>query len=122
MQERQSMAPYDDSNVFAKILRGEIPCNKVYEDDFVLAFRDIAPQAPTHVVIIPKAPRACLAACGDQDVELLGRLQLAAIKIAAQEKLESYRVVVNCGEDAGQTVFHLHMHLLGGRKFAWPAG
>lgn len=74
------------------------------------------------VVIIPKAPRACLAACGDQDVELLGRLQLAAIKIAAQEKLESYRVVVNCGEDAGQTVFHLHMHLLGGRKFAWPAG
>ncbi len=117
-----AMAPYDDSNVFAKILRGEIPCNKVYEDDHVLAFRDIAPQAPTHVVIIPKAQRTCLAACGEQDVELLGRLQLAAIKIAAQEKLGSYRVVVNCGEDAGQTVFHLHMHLLGGRKFAWPAG
>ena len=116
------MSPYDDSNIFAKILRGEIPSSKVYEDEWVYAFNDIAPQAPTHIVIIPKAPRTCLAACGEQDVELLGHLQLAAIKIAAAQKLESYRVVVNCGEDAGQTVFHLHMHLMGGRKFAWPAG
>jgi histidine triad (HIT) family protein len=113
---------YDSQNIFARILRGEIPCQKVYEDDDVLAFNDIAPQAPTHIVIIPKTPRSDLAACGAADAMLLGKLQLAAIKIAATQKLASYRVVINCGADAGQTVFHLHVHLLAGRKFGWPPG
>ncbi|GHS91706.1 histidine triad nucleotide-binding protein [Planctomycetales bacterium] len=106
---------YDAQNVFAKILRGEIPCAKVYEDEAVLAFNDIAPQAPTHIVIIPKKARPCVAACDASDTEMLGRLQLAAVKIAAEKKLSAYRLVVNCGADAGQTVFHLHLHLLGGR-------
>lgn len=113
---------YDSSNLFARILTGEIPSDKVYEDEFTYAFRDINPQAPVHILIIPKAERATLADCGENDVELLGRLNLTAIKIARQEKLESYRTVVNCGADADQTVFHLHLHLLGGRKFGWPPG
>lgn len=113
---------YDKENIFAKILRGEIPCDKVYEDDFCLAFNDINPQAPRHILIIPKTERAMLSDCKDEDAKMLGRLQLAAIKIAAQEEIESYRTVFNCGADAGQEVYHLHLHLLAGRKFTWPPG
>lgn len=113
---------YDKENIFAKILRGEIPCDKVYEDDWTLAFKDINPQAPTHILVIPKEGRSTLADCGEEDMEMLGRLQLAAIKAAKQEGLDSYRTVVNIGKSAGQEVFHLHIHVLGGRNFSWPPG
>ncbi len=113
---------YESGNIFSKILAGEIPCDKVYEDDYTLAFRDINPQAPVHILIIPKLERATLSDCTENDVELLGRFSLAAINIARQEGLQSYRTVINCGADADQTVFHLHMHLLSGRKFSWPPG
>lgn len=116
--EREKMEAYDDNNVFAKILRGEIPSKKAYEDEWVYAFHDIAPQAPVHVLFIPKAPRTCIAACDENDRELLGRLQLAAINYAKQQKIENYRLVVNCGAEAGQTVFHLHLHLLAGKKLS----
>lgn len=107
---------YEAGNIFAKILAGEIPCNRVYEDDQLLAFRDIAPQAPVHILIIPKAQRATLADCTEADAQLLGKLQLAAAKIAKQEGLSDFRTVINCGTGAGQTVFHLHLHLLGGKQ------
>jgi histidine triad (HIT) family protein len=113
---------YDNDNIFAKILRGEIPCDKVYDDDAVLAFNDVAPQAPTHVLIIPKKPRACLADCVDDDAATLARMQLAAVKIAKDKGLDAYRLVTNCGADAGQTVFHLHLHLIGGKKLSSKLG
>lgn len=109
---------YDADNIFSKIINGDIPSNKVYEDDDILAFRDINPQAPVHILIIPKNARICkLGDCGDSDVEVLGKMNVAAARIAKQEGLESFRVVVNSGAGAGQTVFHIHMHLLGGREF-----
>ncbi len=115
---------YDESNIFAKILRGEIPCDKVYEDDFALAFRDINPQAPTHVLVIP---REHLASLNDLDADrrdLAGELLLAARQVAALEGLadDGYRVVTNTHERAGQSVFHIHLHVLGGRTMRWPPG
>lgn len=108
---------YNPENIFAKILAGTIPCNKVYEDEELLAFRDINPQAPTHILLIPKLFRATLADCTEADALLLGRMHLAAAKIAKQEGLTDFRVIINCGKNAGQTVFHLHLHLLGGCAF-----
>ena len=110
--------------IFSKIIRREIPAQIVYENEKVLAFRDINPQAPTHILIIPKRAIRDLAAAAPQDGALLGDLLLAAKEIARKEGLEAegYRVVINNGEGAGQTVFHLHLHLLAGRKFAWPPG
>lgn len=113
---------YDQNNIFARMIQGEIPCDKVYEDENVLAFRDINPQAPVHILLIPKAERCMLSDCSEIDLEMLGRLQLAAVKVAKQENLENFRLVVNNGAEADQTVFHLHVHLLGGRKFTWPPG
>lgn len=113
---------YDPDNIFAKILRGEIPSTTVYEDHSVVAFRDINPQAPTHILIIPRAERATLADCTEEDEALLGHMQIVANRIAREEGLESWRTVINCGAGAGQEVFHLHLHLLGGRPFAWPPG
>ena len=103
--------------LFCRILEGEIPCQKVYEDEKVLAFNDINPQAPTHVLIIPKEHRADINALGESDQELSHAMFLAAQKIAGERGLKDhgYRLIVNVGEGAGQTVFHLHMHLLGGR-------
>ena len=113
---------YDDQNIFAKILRGEIPAEKVYETDTVFAFRDVAPQAPVHILVIPKAPIPKLADAGDRAV--LGDLLLAAGEIARQEGFaeDGFRVVINNGERANQTVFHLHVHVLAGRDFRWPPG
>ncbi|MGA7298381.1 MAG: histidine triad nucleotide-binding protein [Rhodanobacteraceae bacterium] len=110
--------------IFSKIIRREIPADIVYEDDDVLAFRDVNPQAPTHVLFIPKRPIASLDEAGPDDAELLGRLMLAAAAYAREEGIarDGYRVVVNCNEHGGQTVFHLHMHLLGGRTMSWPPG
>ena len=110
--------------IFGKIIRREIPATIVYETETVLAFRDISPQAPTHIVIIPKEPMVNLAHARPQHRELLGDLMLAVADIARQEGLEDdgYRVVTNIGRHGGQTVFHLHLHLLGGRDLSWPPG
>lgn len=107
---------YDNDNIFAKIIRGEIPSDTVYEDEFVLAFRDINPQTPVHILVIPKKEVCLLSDCDESDIEMLGRMNLAAAKIAKQEGLEAYRLVMNSGRGAGQTVYHIHLHLLGGKE------
>jgi histidine triad (HIT) family protein len=110
--------------LFGKIIRREIPANIVYEDDLCLAFTDINPQAPTHILVIPKKPIPKLSEAEPEDKELLGHMLLTIKEIAQQQGLHEngYRVVINTGSDAGQTVFHLHMHLLGGRSMEWPPG
>lgn len=110
--------------IFSKIIRKEIPANIVYEDDLCLAFHDVSPQAPTHVLIIPKKPIVNLAALEPEDEPLLGHLWMAIQKIAIQLGVveTGYRVVVNCGKNGGQSVDHLHFHLLGGRPLSWPPG
>lgn len=110
--------------LFCKMVSGEIQPAKVYEDDHVLAFRDINPQAPVHVLIVPKEHIATLNDLEDGHADLIGRLYLAVKRIARQEGLaeNGYRTVMNCNTDGGQTVFHLHLHLLGGRRMAWPPG
>jgi histidine triad (HIT) family protein len=110
--------------IFCKIIAGEIPVKtKVFEDDKVFAFEDINPQAPVHILIVPKKHISCLNEANSENLELLGYIQLVASQIAKQKGLEGgYRLVNNCGADAGQTVFHIHYHLLGGRVFAWPPG
>ena len=109
--------------IFSKIIRKEIPADIIYEDDLALAFRDVHPQAPVHILIIPKRAIVSLDAATDTDAALLGHLLLTVKRVAAQEGLEKgYRVVINTGEDGGQTVFHLHLHLLGRRSMTWPPG
>ncbi len=109
--------------IFAKIIAREIPADIVYEDDLCLAFRDINPKAPVHILVIPKKPIVSLADLGDTDEALMGRCILAVHKIAKQEQLEQgYRLVCNCGPDGGQEVPHLHFHLLGRRQMTWPPG
>jgi len=110
--------------IFGKISRGEIPADIVYQDEAVVAFRDLNPQAPTHVLVIPRKPIPTLNALEAEDAELVGKLFLAARKIAEQEGIAAagYRTVINCNAAAGQTVFHLHLHLLGGRPMGWPPG
>jgi histidine triad (HIT) family protein len=109
--------------LFCRIVRGEIPAAKVYEDDHVFAFEDISPQAPTHVLIIPKKHFAGLKEAETSDAEIIGRCQLAAAQIARNRNIEQgYRTVLNVGPGAGQSVFHLHVHLIGGRQLAWPPG
>ncbi len=109
--------------LFTKIVDRKIPADIVYEDDDCLAFRDVAPQAPTHILVIPKRPIASLDELTQEDQGLVGRLVLIAARIAGELGLdEGYRVVVNCGRDGGQSVDHLHFHLLGGRSMTWPPG
>ena len=108
--------------IFGRILRGEIPCDAVYSDDRCLAFRDVAPQAPVHLMVIPREPLVNLADAGPEHEALLGHLLLVAAQVARQEGLESWRTVINSGAEAGQTVFHLHVHVIGGRPLAWPPG
>ncbi|HCK42259.1 MAG: histidine triad nucleotide-binding protein [Planctomycetaceae bacterium] len=109
--------------IFQKIIDREIPANIVYEDEHCLAFHDVAPQAPTHVLVIPKKPIESIDQIADEDASLLGHLWLVLRNLAQQLNLgEGYRVVVNCGADGGQTVDHLHFHLLGGRSLSWPPG
>ena len=111
------------NTVFGKIIAREIPATIVYEDERCLAFRDINPQAPTHVLLIPKKEIPRLVDATEQDEALLGHLMLAAGKVARQLGAgDAFRLVINNGEDVGQSVFHLHMHILGGRKMAWPPG
>lgn len=113
-----------DETIFSKILSGEIPSTEVYSDDEFYAFRDINPAAPTHVLIIPRKPIARITDATEADAPLLGRMLLAANAIARSEGLEAdgFRYVINCGEWGGQTVFHLHLHILGGRPMHWPPG
>lgn len=108
--------------LFERIIAREIPADIVFEDDAVIAFRDIHPQAPSHVLVVPKKPIARLSEAGVDDAALLGRCLLTVGEVARRLGLESYRVVINNGSDAGQTVFHLHMHVLGGRRLGWPPG
>jgi len=110
--------------IFAKIVRREIPADIVYEDDDVLAFRDLNPQAPVHVLFIPKRAIATLGNATEDDATLLGKLLLAAARYAREQGFEEqgYRTVINTNEDGGQTVFHLHVHLLAGRRMTWPPG
>ncbi|MCM0594190.1 MAG: histidine triad nucleotide-binding protein [Gloeotrichia echinulata DEX184] len=109
--------------IFSKIIRREIPADIVYEDDLALAFKDVNPQAPVHILVIPKQPIAKLADAEPQDHALLGHLLLTVKRVAEQAGLENgYRVVINTGADGGQTVYHLHLHILGGRPLAWPPG
>jgi histidine triad (HIT) family protein len=112
------------ATIFDMIISREIPAEIVYEDDAVLAFRDIKPQAPVHVLFIPKRAIATLDAATKEDAELIGRLALAAADYARREGFaeRGYRVVMNCNADGGQTVFHIHLHLLAGRALGWPPG
>ncbi len=110
--------------LFCKMVAGEIKPDTVYEDDEVLAFRDINPQAPTHVLVVPKRHIATLNDLAPGDGELIGRLYLAAKEVAQQENIaeRGYRTLINCNAEAGQSVFHVHLHLLGGRPMGWPPG
>lgn len=110
--------------LFCKIIKREIPADIVYEDDEVLAFNDINPQAPTHILIIPKKHIATLNDIEEPDLAMIGRLQYTAAQLAREGGFaeDGYRVVMNCNEMGGQTVYHIHMHLMGGREFTWPAG
>lgn len=110
-------------DLFLKIINREIPADIVYEDDLCLAFRDIDPQAPMHILIIPKMPIKFLADTDESHQELLGHLLLKASEIAREQGYgDAFRLVTNNGADAGQSVFHLHIHILGGRGFTWPPG
>ena len=110
--------------LFCKIVVGDVPADVVYKDDKVLAFRDINPRAPIHVLVIPKQHLDSLASVADENCELMGHLMLTAKEIAKDEGLSrsGYRTVINVGADGGQTVNHLHLHLLGGRALRWPPG
>jgi len=111
------------STIFGKIIRREMPAKIVYEDDQCVAFRDLNPQAPTHVLVVPKKEIASLSDANAEDEALLGHLMLAAAKVARQMGVgDAFRVVINNGAKAGQSVFHLHLHILGGRSFHWPPG
>jgi histidine triad (HIT) family protein len=113
-----------ESCLFCRIIKGEIPSCKVYEDEEVFAFKDINPQAPVHIVIIPKKHISGLDTVLEEDEAILGHIQVAASKIARRFSVmkSGFRVVNNCGSDSGQTVFHIHYHILGGRIFSWPPG
>jgi histidine triad (HIT) family protein len=112
-----------EKSIFKRIIDKEIPADIVYEDDLCLAFRDLSPQAPTHVLVIPKKEIKSVATITDQDQALIGHLYLIIRNIARELGLgNGYRVVANCGAEGGQTVDHLHFHLLGGRQLKWPPG
>ena len=110
--------------IFCKIVRHEIPARMVFEDDSAIAFHDVHPQAPTHILVVPRKHLASLDGCDSGDTPLLGHLLAVARQLARSEQLHpaGYRIVLNTGPVAGQTVFHLHFHLLGGRTLTWPPG
>ncbi|WP_320666609.1 histidine triad nucleotide-binding protein [Prochlorococcus sp. MIT 1307] len=111
-----------EETVFSKILKGDIPCEEVYRDNECLAFRDVQPQAPVHILVIPQKSIPSLREAETKDKKLLGHLLLVASTIANKEGLDSWRTVINTGASAGQTVFHLHVHIIGGRSLSWPPG
>ena len=109
-------------NIFLKIINKEIPAEILYEDNMAIAFNDISPEAPTHILVVPKKEIKKLSETSKQDQELLGHLLLVVNKITDKYQIKDFRVVVNNGTGAGQTVFHLHLHILAGRSFSWPPG
>lgn len=112
-----------NDTIFGKIARKEIPADIVYEDNLAIAFKDVNPQAPVHILVIPKQPIAKLADAESKDHALMGHLLLTAKRVAEQVGLTNgYRIVINNGDDGGQTVYHLHLHILGGRAMGWPPG
>ena len=111
-----------NNTIFGKIIKGEIPCEKLFEDDFCLAFNDVSPQAPIHFLVIPKKSIVNLSECNEKDKDLLGHLLLVGKTILMQKKVKTWRTVINTGEESGQTVFHLHIHFLSGRSMKWPPG
>mmetsp|Transcript_50606 Transcript_50606/g.58022 ORF Transcript_50606/g.58022 Transcript_50606/m.58022 type:complete len:134 (+) Transcript_50606:43-444(+) len=124
-EKAQVADPNEEDTIFGKIARKEIPSTVVYEDDKTLAFRDIEPQAPVHIVIIPKEKDGLsqLIKAEERHKEILGHLMYVAALVAKQEKLENgYRVVINDGKEGCQSVYHLHLHLIGGRQLSWPPG
>jgi len=110
--------------IFSKIIKREIPADILYEDDEVLAFRDVSPKAPTHFLVIPKLEIPTINDIQPSQAELIGKMVLTAQQLAKQEGIaeQGYRLVMNCNEDGGQTVFHIHLHVLGGRGLSWPPG
>lgn len=111
------------SSIFTKIIAREIPADVLYEDELCMAFRDIAPKAPTHFLVIPKKEIVSLADLTDEDQAIVGRCVVVASQVAAAEGLSGgYRLIANCGDDGGQEVPHLHFHVMGGRKLTWPPG
>ena len=111
-----------ETTIFSKIINGEIPCDKLYEDEKCIAFNDIAAQAPIHFLVIPKKPLISLIECLEEDKYLLGHLIFIGSNIARSKNLKNWRTIINTGEESGQTVFHLHIHFLAGRKMNWPPG
>lgn len=121
--EKAAQAAPGGDTIFGKILRNEIPCKFIYEDDKVVAFNDVNPQAPVHFLVIPRIPIPSLSEASDEDAEILGHLMLTARKVAKDQGLDNgYRLVVNNGKDGAQSVYHLHIHVLGGRQMGWPPG
>ena len=110
------------TTIFQKIIDGEIPCEKLYEDELCIAFNDIAAQAPVHFLVIPKEPIVSLLECLEENKNLLGHLLFVGSSIAKAQKLTNWRTVINTGAESGQTVFHLHIHFLSGRQMNWPPG
>lgn len=122
MGHQESHTEMADS-LFTRIINRQIPAEILYEDELCVAIKDINPQAPVHLLLIPKKPLAMLSGAADQDQAMLGHLLLAAGKITRQLKIDSaFRLVINNGAEAGQSVFHLHLHILAGRPFRWPPG
>ena len=114
---------YDENCLFCKIINAKIPSEKVFENEKIYAFKDINPQAPIHILIIPKKPIEKLSDANIEDQALLGHLMLVAGKIAEQLNLDNtFRIIINNGAGAGQSVFHLHLHLMSGRPLSWPPG
>ncbi|TWT39681.1 histidine triad nucleotide-binding protein [Blastopirellula retiformator] len=112
-----------EKTIFKKIIDGEIPADVIYEDDLCMVFRDIAPKAPTHLLVIPKKEIATIDDIADEDAAVMGHLWLVVRDVARKLGLENgYRVIVNCKEEGGQEVPHIHLHLMGGRKLTWPPG
>ena len=120
----ESRAPVaEEETIFAKIIRGEVPADIVYEDSRALAFKDVNPQAPVHLLVIPKEPVVSIGEAAADQCELLGHLMLVAQRVARDAGVgDAFRVVANSGADAGQSVFHLHLHVIGGRPLSWPPG
>jgi len=123
MMQKRSPHSMSSDCLFCKIIAGSIPANRVFEDEFCIGFPDIDPKAPTHLLVVPKVHIASLAKTNGEHTLLLGQLIEAATEIARGQKLDQgYRIVINTGDDGGQTVHHLHLHLLGGRAMLWPPG